>query len=39
MKKVFRVTEPGKVKTVGRHGLGEAPEMASLDAKVALIPS
>lgn len=39
MIKSLRVTDPGKVKHVGRHGLGEAPEMASLDAKVALIPS
>ena len=39
MKRVFRVTDPGKEKAVGRHGLGEAPEMASLDTKVALIPS
>ena len=26
MKRVFRVTEPGKVKDIGLRGLGEAPE-------------
>jgi transposase-like protein len=37
MKRVFRVTEPGKVKDIGLRGLGQAPEAASLDVKVALI--
>ena len=37
MKRVFRVTEPGKVKDIGLRGLGEAPEVESLDATVALI--
>ena len=37
MKRVFRVTEPGKVKDIGRRGLGETPEVENLDVKVALI--
>jgi transposase-like protein len=37
MKRVFRVTEPGKVKDIGLRGLGTTPEVESLDVKVALI--
>lgn len=37
MRRVFRVTTPGKVKDIGLRGLEEAPEAASLGAKVALI--
>jgi len=37
MTRVFRVTEPGKVKDIGLRGLGETPEVEHLDAKVALI--
>jgi putative transposase len=37
MKRVFRVTEPGKVKDIGLRGLGESPDVESLDIKVALI--
>jgi len=37
MKRVFRVTGPGKVKDIGLRGLGESPEGESLDIKVALI--
>ena len=37
MKRVFRVTEPGKVKDIGLRGLGDAPDVDSLDATVALI--
>lgn len=37
MNRVFRVTTPGKVKDIGLRGLGDAPAMESLDAKVALI--
>jgi transposase-like protein len=37
MKRVFRVTEPGKVKDIGLRGLGETPAVESLDVKVALI--
>ena len=37
MKRVFRVTTPGKMKDIGLRGLGEASEGASLDVKVALI--
>ena len=35
MKRVFHVTDSGKVKDLGWHGLGEAPEVASLDVKAA----
>ena len=37
MKRVFRVTEPGKVKDIGLRGLGEVPAGDHVDAKVALI--
>lgn len=37
MTRVFRVTEPGKVKDIGLRGLGERLDVASLDATVALI--
>jgi transposase-like protein len=37
MQRVFRVTEPGKLKDIGLRGLGDGPTMESLDAKVALI--
>jgi putative transposase len=37
MKRVFRVTTAGKVKDIGLRGLGETPEVESLDVKVALI--
>jgi putative transposase len=37
MKRVFRVTEPGKVKDIGRRGLGTQPAVNRLDATVALI--
>jgi putative transposase len=37
MKRVFRVTEPGKVKDIGLRGLGNQPALESLDATVALI--
>ena len=37
MKRVFRVTEPGKVKDIGLRGLGERPDVEHLDVKVALI--
>jgi len=37
MQRVFRVTEPGKVKDIGLRGLGETPEVGHLDATVALI--
>ena len=37
MQRVFRVTTPGKVKDIGLRGLGNAPDVEGLDAKVALI--
>ena len=37
MKRVFRVMTPSKVKDIGLRGLGERPEVETLDAKVALI--
>ncbi len=37
MKRVFRVTIPGKVKDIGLRGLGDAPDAERLDTKVALI--
>jgi putative transposase len=37
MKRVFRVTEPGKVKDIGLRGLGEVPAVDHVDAEVALI--
>jgi putative transposase len=37
MKRVFRVTDQGKVKDIGRRGLSESSELGSLDVKVALI--
>ncbi len=37
MKRVFRVTTPGKVKDIGLRGLGERPDVEHLDVKVALI--
>jgi hypothetical protein len=38
MKRVVRVTDPGKVKDLGWHGLEEAPEVASLDANRSSLP-
>ena len=37
MKRVMRITDQGKVKDVGRPGLGNAPEVENLDVQVALI--
>jgi putative transposase len=37
MKRVFRVTTPGKVKDIGLRGLGDTPDVEHLDTKVALI--
>jgi hypothetical protein len=37
MKRVFRVTAAGKVKDIEVRGLGERPDMATLNAKVACI--
>jgi hypothetical protein len=34
MQRVFRVTGPGKVKDIGLRGLGERPDVESLDIKV-----